>query len=93
MCRARLSQSPSLLGRRCSNVQVAESRSSGAIRSDGAAAEVENSDHVGNLCWSAVGQAAASTEHSLTSLAEVVQYGTGPLSPGLLCSDLTLNRR
>jgi len=40
MCRARLSQSPSLLGRRCSNVQVAESRSSGAIRSEREAAEV-----------------------------------------------------
>jgi hypothetical protein len=37
--RARLSQSQSLLGRRCSNLQVPESRSSGAIRSERAAGE------------------------------------------------------
>ena len=34
---------------------VPESRFSGAIPSDRAAAEVENSDQVGQSCWSAMG--------------------------------------
>jgi len=34
---------------------VQATRSCGAIRSEGAAAEVEKSDHVGNSCWSAAG--------------------------------------
>jgi hypothetical protein len=37
------------------DVCVRESRSSGAIRSEKAAAEVEKSDHVGYASWSAVG--------------------------------------
>jgi hypothetical protein len=41
MRRAQLSQSPSLPVSGCSNLQVPESRASGAIRSDRAAAEVE----------------------------------------------------
>ena len=39
MPRARLNWSESLLGRRCSNLQVPEPRASGAVRSDGAVVE------------------------------------------------------
>jgi hypothetical protein len=50
-----LSRSQSLPARCCTKLQMPESRTSGAIRSDGAAADVEKSDHVGYACWSAVG--------------------------------------
>jgi hypothetical protein len=43
------------VGRFPYDVQVPESRLSGEIRSDGAWAEVEKSDHVECACWSAVG--------------------------------------